>query len=121
TPPPVFRASTHLIVSTVTVKDKSGRPIEGLTAEDFSVTEDGKPQQIAFVEYEALTGPGAPAVPASAPAAALGVPEVTGVPVPAPLPGDTRYRGRRLIVLYFDLLNMPFFDQLRTFGAADKY
>ena len=38
---PVFRSTTRLIVQTVTVKDKEGKVIEGLTAKDFSVTEDG--------------------------------------------------------------------------------
>src|SRR4249919_3973011 len=38
--PPTFRATSHLIVHTVSVKDKQGKPIEGLTAKDFIVTED---------------------------------------------------------------------------------
>src|SRR5215207_6862740 len=37
---PTFRSGTRLIVQTVSVKDKDGRPIEGLTARDFTVTED---------------------------------------------------------------------------------
>ena len=53
-PAPTFRASTLLIVQTVTVKDKKGQQIEGLTAKDFLVTEDGVPQEIAFVEYQKL-------------------------------------------------------------------
>src|SRR5579862_3784038 len=55
-PAATFRATTHLIVQTVTVKDKSGKPVLGLTAKDFVVIEDGQPQDIAFVEYEALVG-----------------------------------------------------------------
>src|SRR4029453_16242823 len=53
-PQTTFRASTHLIVHPVTVKDKQGRPVLGLTAKDFVVTENGVPQNIAFVEYEAI-------------------------------------------------------------------
>ena len=33
-PTPVFRTGAQLTVETVTVKDKAGRPIEGLTAKD---------------------------------------------------------------------------------------
>jgi len=114
-PPPTFRSAARLVVQTVTVKDKSGRPVRDLGIADFVVTEDGKPQQIAFVEYQALDdAPGAAPPPASAVA-----PLTAGVSVP--VPGDVRYRGRRLIVLYFDLFNMPFFDQARMYAAADRY
>src|SRR5947207_5713547 len=51
---PVFRSGTRLIVENVTVKDKTGDPVEGLTAKDFTVTEDGEPQAITFVEYQRL-------------------------------------------------------------------
>jgi VWFA-related protein len=121
TPPPTFRASTHLIVQTVSVKDKNGKPITGLTARDFVVTENGQPQQIAFVEYEPLdSAPASPPDPA-APAASSTVAPVTDAGVAVPRPGDVRYRGRRLLVLYLDLLNMPFFDQIRMYSAAGHY
>ena len=118
--PPVatFRTSTHLRIQTVSVKDKQGHPIQGLTAKDFVVTEDGVPQQIAFVEYQPLDDAPRGHVPAVSPDA-LGVPPLTYIDMPAS--GDDRYRGRRLIVLYFDLFNMPFFDQLRMYAGADKY
>lgn len=52
--PPVFRSSTRLVVNTVTVRDRAGKVIEGLTAKDFIVTEDNEPQEIAFVEFQRL-------------------------------------------------------------------
>ena len=110
------RASTHLVVQTVSVKDKSGKPIAGLTARDFVVTENGQPQQIAFVEYQPLDS--APA-PSSTPVTT--VEPVTAAGVSVPMPGDVRYRGRRLLVLYFDLFNMSFFDQLRVLSSADEF
>ena len=54
TPQATFRATQRLIVQSVFVKDKDGKPIEGLTAKDFVITEDGQPQDIAFVEYQRL-------------------------------------------------------------------
>ena len=38
-----FSATAQLVVEEVSVKDKNGKPIEGLKQEDFVVTEDNKP------------------------------------------------------------------------------
>jgi len=120
---PVFRAAAHLVVQTISVKDKNGQPVEGLTAKDFVVTEDGKPQEIAFVEFQRLDDAPAGTVTVAADPSGTsgGVASVTGEVVTNPAPGDARYRGRRLIVIYFDLYQMPFFDQMRMFDNADRY
>jgi VWFA-related protein len=114
-----FRTSVHLIVQTVSVKDKNGKPIEGLTAKDFVVTEDGQSQQIAFVEYQPLDATPASVAPVTPATAGAALDSQVGVTVP--LPGDVRYRGRRLLILYFDFSNMSFFDQLRVDSSAEKY
>ncbi|HEX7779641.1 MAG TPA: VWA domain-containing protein, partial [Vicinamibacterales bacterium] len=44
---PVFRAAVELIQVDVVVRDREGRPIRGLTADDFVVLDRRKPQQIA--------------------------------------------------------------------------
>ena len=36
-----FQTTTQLVVEMVSVKDKNGAVIEGLTAKDFTVTENG--------------------------------------------------------------------------------
>jgi VWFA-related protein len=140
---PIFRASTRLIVQTITVKDRSGNTIEGLTAKDLIVTEDGEPQDIAFVEYQQLdaapaaappatvatTPPAqtAPPAPAARPAAPAGAVAANAVAPPvqpgfAPrTPGDERFRNRRLLILYFDLTATPPPDQIRAYDAALKY
>ena len=41
-----FRSSTSLVEVDVIVKDKEGRFVSGLTADDFEVLEEGKPQPI---------------------------------------------------------------------------
>ena len=119
---PTFRTETHLIVQTVSVKDKNGKPLRGLTAKDFVVTENGRPQTIAFVEYQALdeAPASAPVDPESRPAVST-VPSVTAPGVSVPVPGDVRYRGRRLLVLYFDLAFMSLEDQLRVFAHAERF
>ena len=134
---PVFRTTTRLIVQTVTVKDKDGKVIEGLTAQDFSVTEDGQPQDIAFVEFQrmgAAPSPQAPvtaanatpapaaAAPQPAPApAATQVERATATAIAAPPSGDIRYQDRRLLVFYFDGAAMSPPDQIRAYTNALKY
>ena len=44
----------QLVVEAVEVKDKNGKPIEGLTAKDFTLTEDGVAQTIRFCEHQDL-------------------------------------------------------------------
>jgi VWFA-related protein len=125
--PPVFRSGAQLTVETVTVKDKAGRPIEGLTAKDFSITEDGVPQTISFVEFQRVPNPSDPlqtvdAVPDVPPAVAAPQrqPEEQHQISPS-APGDIRYRDRRLLVLYFDLSAMPPNDLMRAYGAGQKF
>jgi Ca-activated chloride channel family protein len=43
---PVFSAETGLVNVAVTVEDAQGRPLEGLTARDFVVSEDGRRQKV---------------------------------------------------------------------------
>jgi VWFA-related protein len=47
--PPVFRGEVDVIQLDVSVLDKERRPIRGLTAADFTVLENGKPQRIVAV------------------------------------------------------------------------
>lgn len=134
---PTFRTTTRLIVQTVTVKDKNGQPVEGLTAKDFVITEDGEPEEIAFVEFQRLKTTGgavataaptgdAAAPPAESPGGATPtaqkpVAPVTQNQIAAPPNGGIKYQDRRLLVLYFDLSAMPPPDQVRAYVNARKF
>jgi VWFA-related protein len=113
-----FSSITQLVVETVVVKDKSGKAIEGLTAQDFSITEDGKPQSIAFCEFQKIEDSPAGAPPAIPP---VKVESATRTEIAAEKPGDIRYRDRRLMAIYFDMTAMPVPDQVRALNAAQKF
>lgn len=53
-PLPVIRVTTRLVEVHVVVKDRQGRPVQGLTREDFTLLELGKPQPIT--NFSAETG-----------------------------------------------------------------
>ncbi len=117
---PTFKTSTQLVVETVTVRDKNGNPVVGLTAKDFSITEDGKPQSVAFVEYQKLPETRDDEL---APLATRGsiVPRLARTQIAPERPGEVRYRDRRLLVLYFDMSAMPSPDQVRALQAAQRF
>ncbi len=115
-----FRATTQLVVETVVVTDKNGNSVEGLTAKDFAVTEDGEPQTISFLEFQKL-----PEIPDATPLAEPGRPKLLDklprTQISPEAPGSVRYNDRRLLALYFDLTAMPPPDQLRALNAAKKF
>lgn len=123
---PRFETTSQLVIEAVSVLDKNGKPIEGLSASDFVVTENNVPQTVKICEFQKLDmtpEPPAPepaptlaATPASKPAAA--VTETQIAPEPA---GTLRYNNRRLMVLYFDMTAMQVPDILRSLTAAQKF
>src|SRR5262245_42803128 len=122
TPAPTFRADTRLIVQAVVVKDRDGKPIEGLTVNDFVVTEDGVPQEVSFVEFQKIEHtPATPPAPVNRAPVGAGAPAAVAPTFAAPPGGDTRYRDRRLLVLYFDLTALPPLDLSRAYAAARKF
>jgi VWFA-related protein len=121
--PVTFQTSTTLVVETVSIKDKNGKPVEGLTAKDFTVTEDGVAQTIKFFEYQKLDEPApADAAPAAAPSEPVApLAKYPHSQITPEAPGDFKYRDRRLLALYFDMSAMPVPDQMRAFSAARKF
>ncbi|HZQ53781.1 MAG TPA: VWA domain-containing protein [Bryobacteraceae bacterium] len=114
---PTFTTGAQLVVETVSVTGKNGQPIEGLTAKDFTITENGVPQQIRFCEYQKL-GEQLRAPQNFQPHIydKLGRTQIAPEP-----PGDSRYRDRRLLALYLDMTAMPPADQFRAIEAAEKF
>ena len=125
-PPPNFKANTNLVIINVAVKDKSGKAIEDLKKDQFTLLEDGKPQQIAVFELERLNGETLPSLEAPAPALktrepAEAKPTSPGKAAPAPALKPEQLKDRRLIAMFFDLSSMQPAEQIRARDAAIKF
>src|SRR5687767_7784142 len=53
---PPFRSGTNVIRVDATVTDRGGKPVTTLTAEDFEIEEDGKPQAITSFKFVSANG-----------------------------------------------------------------
>jgi len=138
--PVTFTSNTTLVIVDVSIKDKSGKAVEDLKKGDFTLTEDGKTQQVAVFDFQKLDIETAPAVPAAKPEATPAKPAVvsatvvqTAQPAPAakaPAPpaaaAETkpaekpliRYQDRRLVALLFDMSTLEVADQIRVQKTA---
>src|SRR5437879_5248847 len=52
---PVFRGGVNLVLVDVVVRDRTGAIVQGLTANDFELLEDGVRQQILTFAFEHIT------------------------------------------------------------------
>ena len=118
-----FTTGTQLVVEEVSVVDKSGKPIEGLMKKDFTVTEDGVAQTVAFLEYENLSDDPGPQLQTrpEAPLVVEPLNKLTRTEIAPEPPGDVQLHNRRLMCLYFDMTSMGQPDQLRALSAAEKF
>jgi len=117
-----IKVTSRLIIETVGVKDKKGNPIEGLTAKDFTITEDGVAQKISFCDHQMLTENATPL--AATPAGEENVKiynRLARTQIAPEAAGEIRYKDHRLLALYFDMTTMPQPDQMRALEAAQKF
>jgi VWFA-related protein len=96
--PGVFRSSTSLVEVDVIVKDKDGRFVSGLTADDFEVFEEGKPQPIQHFYLVTETPVSAGELPST-----------------VVLPRAPDQTGRRVFLLIFDSehLSAPIMSRIK--------
>ncbi len=121
-PQVMLTVQSQLVVEAVVVKDKQGNPIRGLTAKDFVITEDGVAQSVRFCEHQDLAA-NAKLLPASTPKTEdVTIYNQLAREQIAPETMDKeRYRNRRLIALYFDMVGMRPDDQMRALNAAVQF
>lgn len=118
-PASVLRTSSDLVRIDVEVTDKSGKPIKGLRADQFVVTDNGKPQAISTFSYADIESIEAAAADDSKP---IVVPvDNEGPNAPSEEAISDQLRDRRLIVLFFDITSMQTDDLIRAHDAAQKF
>ncbi len=103
----------HVVNVEVYVTDKDGQPITGLTADDFEIKEDGRPQRITnfAAVHKGRQVAAAPAAPESAPAPPSPPPAPPGAPPAVPeVPEDQRLH----LIVYLDNLHIRPFNRNRV-------
>ena len=120
TPRPVFRSDVNLVVVDVVVRDRTGAVVRGLTAADFEVREDDKPQQVTSFDVEEVATAPQPATP-SPQLLTPGTPAPSTTSATATPVRRGELAGRRLIVLLFDLSSMQPEELERATRAATDY
>src|SRR5882724_6520120 len=95
-----FTSETNLVIIDVYARDKSGKIVTNLKKEDFTLTEDGKPQVISVFELQKLEGELLP--PLADPPKTLIIRNAPPTPAPAakgpiePAKSPVRFQDRRL-------------------------
>lgn len=119
-----IKVETELVLVNVVARDKDGRPVQDLKESDFTLLEDGKPQQVLTFDSENLD-----TTPINSAAAGNGPAQATIATQPAapqkPLltskDVDEALSNKRVIVLFFDLTSMQPDEIQRSIDAAKKY
>jgi VWFA-related protein len=95
----------------VVVRDKAGKPVTGLTKDDFEIFENNKKQEITNL-YEVR--------PSTSPAAVIATPQPSSAAVPAATeaPADTR---RRNIVMFVDNYSLAPFQRDKILKSLQKF
>lgn len=105
-PTPTFAAGVELVTVDVVVTDKKNSSVTGLRREDFTILEDGRPQEIST--FDAIQVPDAPAaVPAPKPALSVNT--------------DSGERTARTFVIVFDDVHLTLFQAQRAKLAIAQF
>ena len=117
-PPSTLRAESEIVRIDVEVTDKSGKPIKGLREDQFTITDNGKPQKITSFSYSDIEA--VEAGPGPDESKPVVVPVDGGAPSAKQSVTDA-VRDRRMIVLFFDLTSMETDDITRAHDSAVKF
>lgn len=114
---PTFKSTTSLVLVDVTVLDKDGRPVPGLTAEDFKVKLNGDERSVKVVNYQQIAAP--PDATPDVPNAAIDPTDPASVTA-AVSPRRSTTQRRVIVVMVDDLSMTP--DRGRgMLSAAERF
>lgn len=117
-----FKVTSDLVLVNVVARDKKGALITDLKREDFTLTEDSKPQKIASFDVENTEMASMPEMVTATPAeAGPAQGAVEGAKAKAPSGAKIDLKNRRLIVLFFDFSGMEEEEIARAVESAQKY
>ena len=88
---PIFTSNTYLVILNVSATDKAGNSIPNLKKEDFTITEDGKKQDIAVFDYQDISTEPEPPEEIKL-TDELKLPETPKKEISSPTPGDLLQR-----------------------------
>jgi len=115
----VFKANAELVLTNVVVRDaKTGEFVRGLKQSDFTVSENGKAQQISSFDFQTVDM-ATPVKEATISGLAVGVNGPGTKAAVVAKPEDLR--NHRLIVMFFDLTSMQPEDLDRCVKAARDF
>jgi len=111
---PVLRVTVNLVQVDAVVTDSKGKQVTNLTAGDFELLQDGKPQKITKFSYISTAAP--------TPAPAAPKPPVPGRATPPPPAVKLRpSQVRRTIAMVVDDLGLSFESTAQVRGALKKF
>src|SRR5258708_6670519 len=109
-----IRSTVSLVEIDVQVTNRDGKPVKGLKQDQFSITEDGKAQNISTFEYNDIERV---ETAGKTDDALITVPLGT---ITSPEEIKTVVHDHRMIVMFFDLTSLEAEDLLRSTRAAQK-
>jgi VWFA-related protein len=113
----VLKVNTDLVLTNVVVRNKkTGEIVRGLTQNDFTILENGKPQKIASFDFQSVDQ----AQPLNEATISGQGPLLQGKNT-VTVATEAELRNHRLIVMFFDLTSMQVEDLDRAADAAKNY
>ncbi|HEX6125842.1 MAG TPA: VWA domain-containing protein [Pyrinomonadaceae bacterium] len=110
----VVKISTDLIQIDVTVTDKDGKPVTGLSLDDFEIYENGEKQTISSATFISRTAAGATIEAGNKPSAGISAPQKNAT-------AGTSVGALRIIAIVVDDLNLSFASVHHTRRALRRF